>query len=88
MPRLNTAAPRYRKQKRPNGTDLAFVELDGKRVYLGPFGSQTSRFNTTRSWRVGWPLARCRSSNFSALTVTELLLDALLGKDALPTSRW
>ncbi len=42
MPRLSKKAPSYRRQHRPNGVDDAFVELSGERVYLGPYGSQTS----------------------------------------------
>ncbi len=73
MPRLNTAAPRYRKQKRPNGTDLAFVELDGKRVYLGPFGSQTSRVQYDQIVARWLAAGRDVDRATSALTVTELL---------------
>ena len=35
--------PKYRCQKKSNGNDLAFVVIDGKRHYLGPFESRSSR---------------------------------------------
>ena len=35
--------PKYRRQKRPNSTDHAFVELGGRRFYLGPYGSTESQ---------------------------------------------
>ena len=35
--------PSYRRQKRAKGTDSAFVEVDGQRVYLGPYNSPESR---------------------------------------------
>jgi len=34
--------PSYRKQKRSNGKDLAFMEVRGQRVYLGTYGSAAS----------------------------------------------
>jgi len=34
--------PRYRRQKQSTG-DLAFVELGGKRFYVGPWGSSESK---------------------------------------------
>ena len=34
--------PKYRKQKRPNSADAAFVELNGTRYYLGRYGSDAS----------------------------------------------
>jgi hypothetical protein len=36
------AAPGYRKQKRRGKTALAFVELNGRRRYLGDFGTPGS----------------------------------------------
>jgi len=35
--------PSYRRQGYDKGTDLAFVEIEGKRHYLGAYGSPTSR---------------------------------------------
>ena len=35
--------PSYRRQPRPNGEDDAFVEIDGRRQYLGPYDSPESR---------------------------------------------
>jgi integrase len=40
MPRLAQSVPKYRKHK---ASGQAFVELAGRRYYLGPHGSQTSR---------------------------------------------
>ncbi|MCH9034863.1 MAG: hypothetical protein IID42_10220 [Planctomycetes bacterium] len=34
--------PKYRKQTKRGGPDLAFVELQGRRVYLGPYDSAES----------------------------------------------
>ena len=36
-------SPKYRRQKRGEGKDLAFVELNGKRFYLGKYASDESR---------------------------------------------
>ena len=36
-------APKYRRQRRPQSTDDAFVELDGERHYLGSYDSPESR---------------------------------------------
>ena len=35
--------PSYRRQVRADGTDLALVEIDGRRHYLGPYGTPESR---------------------------------------------
>lgn len=35
--------PKYRKQKRRGRPDLAFIEIDGSRTYVGEFGSEKSR---------------------------------------------
>ena len=40
---LTTRIPKYRRQKRQNCADAAFVQLDGQRVYLGRYGSPESR---------------------------------------------
>ena len=34
---------KYRRQRRPNGNDIAFVEIDGQRHYLGAYGSPESK---------------------------------------------
>ncbi len=34
---------KYRRQKRSSGADSAFVEVDGRRVYLGPYNTPESR---------------------------------------------
>ncbi len=40
---IRRSSPSYRRQKRSNGSDLAFVELNGVRHYLGLYGTQKSR---------------------------------------------
>jgi len=35
--------PKYRRQTRPSGNHVAFVELGGRRMYLGPHDSPESR---------------------------------------------
>lgn len=48
-------APKYRKQRRKGG-DLAFVELNGAKHYLGHFGSNESRGRHRRllaEWAAG-----------------------------------
>ena len=35
--------PKYRRQKRSGKSDLAFVELDGHRFYLGDYAAKESR---------------------------------------------
>src|SRR5215204_161200 len=40
MPPLAQSVPKYRKHK---ASSQAFVELNGRRHYLGPHGSRTSR---------------------------------------------
>ena len=39
--------PKYRKQTKREGPDLTFVELQGRRVYLGPYDSaeRTARYH-------------------------------------------
>jgi len=48
--------PRYRRQKRPDGHDLAFVQVGGRRVYLGAHGTPESleRYSrTVAQWMAG-----------------------------------
>ena len=35
--------PSYRRQRKKDGNDLAFVEIDGRRHYLGPYETAASR---------------------------------------------
>lgn len=39
---MSFVPPTYRKQTRPNGEDSAFIEVRGRRIYLGPYGSAES----------------------------------------------
>ncbi len=42
--RTSQRVPKLRRQKKPRGTpDLAFVELEGRRVYLGKYGTAESQ---------------------------------------------
>src|SRR4051794_38676837 len=40
MPRLTGTVPKYRRHK---ASGQAFVELNGRRLYLGPFGTKVSK---------------------------------------------
>jgi len=40
---MTTKIPKYRRQKRNNSTDIAFVELNGQRHYLGQYGTPQSK---------------------------------------------
>lgn len=35
--------PKYRRQRRSKGSESAFVEVGGHRVYLGVYGTEASR---------------------------------------------
>jgi len=41
--------PKYRRQKRPKGADVAFVELNGHRHYLGVCGTPESKEKYARA---------------------------------------
>jgi hypothetical protein len=43
IPATGTKLPSYRRQKRIGKADLAFVEIEGVRRYLGEYGSAESR---------------------------------------------
>lgn len=70
--------PKYRRQKRTTGPDLAFVEIHGQRIYLGAHGTPESRARYRRA------LAESKATGGHAplvledLTVTELLARFLL----------
>lgn len=76
MPRLSQSVPRYRKHK-PSGQ--AIVEINGKRHYLGPHGSRTSKLEYDRL--VAEWLSSGRSTSFGApaqqFTIVELIVDYL-----------
>ena len=62
MPKEQNSAPKYRQQKRKVG-DLAFVELCGRRFYLGRYDSSESTKEYRRvlaEWHAG---ARFRNSD-------------------------
>ncbi|MFG0329600.1 MAG: tyrosine-type recombinase/integrase [Phycisphaerales bacterium] len=70
--------PKYRRQRRRDGADRAFVELDGRRVYLGAFDDPASLEKYHRvvaEWLAGGGHASVvRSTTTSTdLTVIELI---------------
>jgi integrase len=75
MPRLTKSNPKYRRHK---ASDRAFVELDGKRIYLGAYNSPESRVKYNRL--VGEYLLADRSAppslkdEASSLLITELCI--------------
>lgn len=53
---MSQKAPKYRRQRRRDGYDTAFVELAGRRFYLGEYGTEESRDAYRRfvlEWRAG-----------------------------------
>ncbi len=51
-----TTSPKYRRQRRPDGNDSAFVVLNGERTYLGVFNSRESRqafHRVVAEWEAG-----------------------------------
>src|SRR4051812_31110634 len=73
MPRLAQSVPKYRKHK---ASGQAFVELNGRRHYLGPHGSKTSRDEYDR--RIGEWLQNGRATKpvngeSGSLLVVELI---------------
>ncbi len=61
--------PKYRRQRRSRGNDAAFVEIEGHRVYLGPYGSEESRERYARLLAEGGQVPVPTEE----ITVTELL---------------
>ena len=62
MPRLIQAVPKYRKHK---ASGLAFVEINGRRHYLGPWQSKASKLEYDRRvYRMAfvWPVHVLRRS--------------------------
>ena len=90
---MTTKAPGYRRQKRKGKHDLAFVELNGKRHYLGPYDDPASRSEYHRL--VGEWEATGRRPDVSPdeITVVELVAAYVrhatayyVGQDGKPTS--
>jgi integrase len=74
MPRLSQSVPKYRKHK---ASGQAFVEINGRRHYIGPHGTKASKLEYDRlitEW-----LSSGRSSSFGVpehvVTITELVVD-------------
>jgi hypothetical protein len=65
--------PKYRRQARAGGADLAFVELSGQRFYLGEYGSEESK-EKYRQKIAEWEAAGRRAPVAAAeITVAELI---------------
>jgi len=86
--------PAYCRQRRPDGQVLAFVKLDGRRVYLGAWGSLESRERYGR--RIAEWSATGRQGDGKAglagITISELCLafwkhaeTYYVGRDGLPS---
>lgn len=71
---MKKTAPKYRKQTRSTGKALAFVDLNGQRLYLGPYDSPAS-YEKYHSLLAEWNAAGrlCPVSKEECLTVMELL---------------
>lgn len=72
MPRLTTALPKYRKHK---GSEQAVVTLAGRDIYLGEYGSKTSKAEYDRlvsEWLAAGRPSRAASKDCS-LTLIELM---------------
>ena len=73
MPRLSQSVPRYRKHK---ASGQAFVELSGRRHYLGPHGSRTSRDEYDRligEWLQNGRATKSATTESGCLLVVELI---------------
>ncbi len=71
MPRRNLSLPKYRKHK---DRGLAFVELNGRRFYLGPYGTRASKREYDRivgEWQQNG--RRLPSGEDNSLSIAELL---------------
>ena len=74
MPRLTRSVPQYRKHK-PSGQ--AFVELSGKRIYLGPHGTKVSKVEYDRltgEWLQNGRKLKLKAPDISEKTIAELLV--------------
>ncbi len=73
MPRLAQSVPKYRKHK---ASGQAFVELNGRRHYLGPHGSRTSRDEYDRligEWLQNGRTMKPPDAESGSLLVVELI---------------
>jgi integrase len=69
MPRLTKSVPNYRKHK-PSG--LSFVELSGTRIYLGPYGTKTSKQAYDRAIAEWLANGRRLAGHADGLTIVEM----------------
>ena len=90
MPRLTRSVPQYRKHK---ASGQAFVELSGKRIYLGPYGTKISKLEYDRltgEWLQNG--RKIETPDVSEVTIAELLVAFLTwargyyNKNGEPTS--
>ena len=77
----NDGIPKYRRQKRKSG-DLAFVELAGRRHYLGAHGTETSRTEYKRLVAEWLSRGRQLSPGRHEITIAELLVRYLRHAEA------
>ncbi len=92
MTSRTVSIPKYRKQKNPSG-NRAFVELNGRRIYLGVFGSPTSRAEYHRIVSEWEAAGRCIRVEAADLSIVELCARSLayadgycVGPDGTPTN--
>jgi hypothetical protein len=74
MPRLSQSIPKYRQHK-PSGR--AFVELAGRRYYLGRYGSKASRLEYDRhigEWLQNGRTSRPDTEDPRSLLIVELIV--------------
>ena len=72
MPKLNHAVPSYRHHK---ASGQAFVELNGKRIYLGKFKSAASKTEYERLIGEFLSSGRQLADETAVVTVTEVCID-------------
>jgi len=69
--------PSYRRQRRMNGNDLAFVEIDARRHYLGPYDTVASRERYHRlvaEWEAAGGLLPAASEEIAVVEVANQFL--------------
>jgi len=70
-------SPSYRRQRRSDGNDLAFVEIDGRRHYLGPYDKAGSRERYHRllaEWEAAGGLLPAPPDEIEVVEVANLFL--------------
>ena len=70
--------PKYRRHRRKGRPDLALVELNGRRVYLGEYGSVESKVEYNRviaEWEARGRKPLVRSEEFTVVELCERFLE-------------